>query len=108
MDKGGLTTVYESTDKYEATFQEVGDHIFFHLEVYAWSPSLLKEFKEKWPDVVATVKDKGYDILFTYSKYPQSVKFWNKIHPCNYVEKFGPDNDHYIGAWDLEEIKDGN
>lgn len=103
MPTGGLITVYDKTEDYTATLQEAGDHIFLHLDVENWSPSVLREIKSKWPVLLEHIVDKGYSILFTYSKDKQSVKFWNMMQPLTETRKFGPENEYLLGAWDLEE-----
>lgn len=100
----GQITVYTETENGKALFQEIDGYIFVHLEFYNWSPTVYKEILEESKGMFEMVKEKGYDMAFTYSSEKRFMKLWRKVRPVYEETTFEvEDQTFYMAAWDLED-----
>lgn len=73
---------------------------FLHLDVDKWSLSAYKLLKTSLKEIRKAFADQGVELLFVRTDDEKIVKFWGRLHPLEEVNKFGPRNEYYIGAWE--------
>lgn len=94
--------LYRETSDYSMRIDESGEHVFLHLDVRNWNKSVLKDVRLLVELVREEYKSKGYVAVFATADNDKTVKFWNKIRPCDHIRAFGPDNRFTLGAWETE------
>jgi len=90
---------YEDEDVVVKT-EEAGGFIFIHTEISSnWNKSMLKRLKSGVEGLFKELESEGHEWAFATSDDEKSTRFWNMVKPCETVEKFGPNNEYWIGAW---------
>lgn len=83
--------------------EEQGGFIFIHMSVKEWNKDTYKLIKSGANSLFDKLKDEGHEWAFATSNQKQSTKFWNMVRPCYTINKFGPNDEYWIGAWNFEE-----
>lgn len=82
---------YFENDDYRIYLEEIQGNVFIHVVIFNATPSIVKQIKEKWAEIVVRMYFLGYEELFCYTadsriveiiggatKIAENVKFQNK------------------------------
>lgn len=95
------TYTFFKNEDMELKIQEAEGFAFMHMEVGNWGKSQLRELRRVREDLRSHLRSEGYEWVFATSDTKKSTKFWNLMEPCHTINKFGPNDEYYIGAWKL-------
>ncbi len=96
-----LFTYYKDEDV-QIRFQNLEGYIFMHLDVYKWSPSVLKKLRKGFMDLKHQFQEENVDLVFASGNNAHSIKLWGLIHPLNDVQEVPENPGIYVGSWDME------
>lgn len=91
---------YCENDDYKIYLEEIKDNIFIHVAIHKATPSIIKEIKEKWADIVVDMYFEGYEDLYAYTKDNRIIKMIGGAKRIAENVKF--QRDYYeVWKWDL-------
>lgn len=90
-------------DGVRVRYEERGGFIFLDLDVKDWNLSSYRKLKKAVAETREKFLKEGHDLIFAMTEDKAITKFWNNIHPLEELNKFGPRNEYYIGAWLTED-----
>lgn len=93
--------VYAQTDDYYITVQEADGWIILHLDVYNWSPSMLKHLRALFEKMLKEFADLGHELVFSSTLHEKTVKFCKLLRPVYEVKEGNYYDDKYwVVAWE--------
>lgn len=77
-----------------------GDNaLFIHCDVYRWSKSSLKKFREEFKVLKKEAVKNGFDALYAYTENPKWAKM---VEKCEKIGQFTKDGKYYeVLEWQL-------
>lgn len=94
-----FSTYYEDEDVV-VRLERTGGYVFVHTDVSGTlNKDLLGRIRSGFSELLSELKDEGHEWAFATSDDKKSTKFWNLVHKCDTVNKFGPNQEYWIGAW---------
>lgn len=61
-------------DMAKFTLEDIDGHLYLHMEVYNFSPSVLKYLRSVWPLMVYEIWAQGYDVMYSYNVNTKFLK----------------------------------
>lgn len=90
---------YIKTEDYEIAIEQEEDTFFLHCEVENFSPSIMKEIKVHFYNIVEVFLKLGVDTLYAYTP---DVKFCRSLLPCEVIGEIElADEEYAIVEWDI-------
>lgn len=96
-----LFTYYKDEDV-RIQFQNLGGYIFMHLDVYNWSPSVLKKLRKGFSELRVKFQEEKVDLVFATGDNQHSIKLWGLVHPLYEVHEVPESPGYFVGSWDME------
>lgn len=98
-----LRDVYIDNDYYRVDLEDCDGYLFVHVNVYKWSPQILKMMRCDWEELKYDAYMNGYDYIFTYT---QNMKYSRLIDSS--IEEAGlmehPTHGQFnVAYWKLED-----
>lgn len=93
--------VYKETNDYCVRIQEADGWILVHLDVYNWSPSMLKHLRQLFDKGLKEFADKGHELVFSSTLSEQTVKFCKLVKPVyeiREIDYYG--TKYWVVAWE--------
>lgn len=92
---------------YFVKVEEVDGLLFIHLDVSKWSPSVLKDLRLCFYDLLQFIEPmSSTGMVFASGHGDKQIKFWNLIHPLTDLERTLRRG--VVGAWDIEDVLNGS
>lgn len=90
---------YIKTEDFEIAIEQEGDVFFLHCEVENFKPSVMKEIRYNFYNIVETFIEAGIDSLYAYTP---DVKFCRSLLPCEVIGEIElKDEEYAIIEWDI-------
>jgi hypothetical protein len=91
--------IYIKTEDYEIAIEQEGDVFFLHCDVWNFSPSVMKEIKYNFYNIVEAFLEAGVDSLYAYTT---NAKFCENLLPCEIIGEIElADEAHSIVEWNI-------
>lgn len=87
---------------------ESGGYVFAHMVSHKWSKRVYLKSKEVFYQMLKVAEGKGYELVFATSDEEKSAKFWKMMAPLEELNKYGPHQEYWIGAWHVEDTLNGH
>lgn len=93
-------TLYGDKD-FELYYEEMGGHVFIHLDIHNWSKSVCQRIRAMFEATLLYFDTQGRDVIFATTQNPQAVKVWNTIKTHDEIVelKHGNRPVGWLGAW---------
>ena len=86
---------YKETDDFRIWLEDINDQLVVHVIIYNPSPSVLKQIKESWGELMIDCYFQGYEDVFTYTKDNRI------IHYIGNAKMVGKHQDYEVWKWEL-------
>lgn len=88
---------YKETEDYRIWLEDINDQLFVHVAIYNASPSVIKDIKEGWAELIIDCYFQGYEDIFTYTKDSRIIKMIGS------AIKIGEHNEYEVWKWELKQ-----
>lgn len=97
-----MQQVYIDNDYYRVVLEDCDSYLFVHVDVFKWSPSVLKMMKCDWEELKYDAYMNGYDNIFTYTQNMKYSKLIDNsiLEAGNFVDPI--EGEFTVGYWPLE------
>ena len=86
---------YKQTDDFRIWLEDINDQLVVHVIIYNSTPSVLKQIKESWAELMIDCYFQGYEDVFTYTKDNRIVKYIGN------ATMVGQGADYEVWKWEL-------
>lgn len=86
---------YKETDDFRIWLEDINDQLVVHVIIYNSTPSVLKQIKESWAELMIYCYFEGYEDVFTYTKDNRIIKYIGN------AKMVGQAEDYEVWKWEL-------
>lgn len=87
---------YRETDNFRIWLEDIKDQLFIHVAIYNSTPSVVREIKEGWAELMIDAYFEGYEDVFAYTKDSRIIKLLGG------AVKIGKHEDYEVWKWELK------
>lgn len=86
---------YKETDDFRIWLEDINDQLVVHVAIFNPTPSVLKQIKEGWAELMIDCYFEGYEDVFTYTKDNRIIKYIGN------AKLIGQAEDYEVWKWEL-------